>query len=222
MQLGEYLRLEQPMPLKDVLFVLFFIQVAVVVALAADGLIALLANHIEQASLWNREESKAGITNDWPFEDFKVVLPAFMLQVGLQELLLAPPLILQQLLEVRESLLQGRPDRYILSYWSKLRSLQLRQKVVILVQELLLLIAGAGDCKLDLTCQALVDPSIDHYIPRSQMQPILYPHNPKLIVLVDLVLSEQVLDDPQNFILVGVDLAAQQVEDLKGHHIDRI
>ena len=47
MQLREYLRLEQTVPLKDVLFVLFFIQVAVVVALAADGLIALLTNHIE-------------------------------------------------------------------------------------------------------------------------------------------------------------------------------
>lgn len=83
MQLSEDLRLEQTMPLKDVLLVLFFIQVAVVVALTADGLIALLANHIEQAGLGNREESKAGIANDWPFENFKVVLPAFVLQVGL-------------------------------------------------------------------------------------------------------------------------------------------
>jgi hypothetical protein len=222
MQLREYLRLEQTVPLKDVLFVLFFIQVAVVVALAADGFIALLANHIEQAGLRNREEPKTGIANDWPFEDFKVVLPAFMLQVGLKELLLALPLILQQLLEVRESLLQSRPDRYVLSYWSKLGSLQLIQEVVVLIQELLLLIARAGDCELDLTGQALVDPRIDHYIPRSQMQPILDPHYPKLIVLVDLVLSEQVLDDPQNFILVGVDLAPQQVEDLEGHHVDRI
>lgn len=94
--------------------------------------------------------------------------------------------------------------------------------MVVLIQELLLLIARAGDCKLDLTGQALVDPRIDHNIPRSQMQPILDPHYPKLIVLVDLVLSEQVLDDPQNLILVGVDLAPQQVEDLEGHHIDRI
>ena len=145
-----------------------------------------------------------------------------MLQVGLKELLLALPLILQQLLEVRESLLQSRPDRYVLSYWSKLGSLQLIQEVVVLIQELLLLIARAGDCELDLTGQALVDPRIDYNIPRSQMQPILDPHYPKLIVLVDLVLSEQVLDDPQNLILVGVDLAPQQVEDLESHHIDRI
>lgn len=86
--------------------------------------------------------------------------------------------------------------------------------MVVLIQELLLLIACAGDCKLDLTGQALVDPRIDHYIPRSQVQPILDPHYPKLIVLVDLILSEQVLDDPQNLILVGVDLEC--------HHIDRI
>jgi hypothetical protein len=40
------------------------------------------------------------------------------------------------------------------------------------------------------------------------MQPILDPHDSEFIILVDLILSEQVLNYPQNFVLVGVDLAS--------------
>lgn len=133
MQFGEYLRLEEVMLLENVLFVLLLIEVAVVVALPTDRFIALLADHIQQAGLRNRKKSQAGITYYWSFEDSKVILPAPVLQVGLQKLLFPLSLILHQLLEVGESLLESRPDRDILSDRPQLGALQLIQKVVVLI-----------------------------------------------------------------------------------------
>lgn len=94
--------------------------------------------------------------------------------------------------------------------------------MIVLIEKLLLLITSARDCQLDLAGQTLVNPRIYHYVPCPQMQSVLYPHDPEFIILVDLILSEQVLNYPKNLVLIGVDLASQQIEDLEGHHVDRI
>jgi hypothetical protein len=117
-QFGDYHRLEEVMLLENVLFVLLLIEEAVV-ALPTDRFMALLADHTQQAGLWNRKKSQAGITYYWSFEDSKVIFPSLVLQV-VQKLLFPLSLALHKLLEVGESLLESRPDRDILSDWPKL------------------------------------------------------------------------------------------------------
>jgi len=79
-------------------------------------------------------------------------------------------------------LLKGWPDRSTLCYWSKFSPLELIQKVIVLIEKLLLFFHVADNSKLNLTNNSFIDLSIDENVSSTSPQSILDPDNMERIV----------------------------------------
>jgi hypothetical protein len=141
---SNHIWLEELVSIEDEQLSFLFIQVTVVVALSTQSGCAGRTCHIQQASLRNGKEVVATFTNDRPIECMEVLVTTLMLLMRpFTEFKLG--LVLHELLEMRKSLFESRPDGHVFCDWSEFRTLEFIQEVVVLIEQLLLLISVAGD-----------------------------------------------------------------------------
>lgn len=85
--------------------------------------------------------------------------------------------------------------------------------MIVLIEHILLLIDVGSDCQLDFPNQAAIILGVDEDITRTQVKSIFDPHY--LEFIIDLFQLFEGFHNPDDFLFIGVALAAQKVEYLE-------